>query len=160
MLNRNGSIVTVNPMVCIQRLAKLNQKFWFRSNFYPKMIIGMVAMALLVVLAKFTGYFQYKYMKVQSALENTMAKKSSTKSVKFSGNEIFENFFFQSRMIRTGSYSRFRDSNVEGPTADRSSGWGDLMYEGFENLVQEGGMKIITDPDDDVFIDENKSLIK
>ena len=86
------------------------------------MIIGMVAMALLVVLAKFTGYFQYKYMKVQSALENTMAKKSSTKSVKFSGNEIFENFFFQSRMIRTGSYSRFRDSNVEGPTADRSSG--------------------------------------
>ena len=57
------------------------------------MIIGMVAMALLVVLAKFTGYFQYKYMKVQSALENTVAKKSSTKSVKFSGNEIFENFF-------------------------------------------------------------------
>ena len=56
------------------------------------MIIGMVAMALLVVLAKFTGYFQYKYMKVQSALENTMAKKSSTKSVKFSGNEIFEWF--------------------------------------------------------------------
>ena len=30
----------------------------------------------------------------------------------------------------------------------------------FENLVQEGGMQIITDPDDDVFIDENKSLIK
>ena len=57
------------------------------------MIIGMVAMALLVVLAKFTGYFQYKYMKVQSALENTMGKKSSTKSVKFSGNEIFERFF-------------------------------------------------------------------
>ena len=54
------------------------------------MIIGMVAMALLVVLSKFTGYFQYKYMKVQSALENTIQKKSSTKSVKFSGNEIFE----------------------------------------------------------------------
>ena len=53
------------------------------------MIIGRVALALLVVLAKFTGYFQYKYMKIQSALENTMAKKSWTKSVKFSGNEIF-----------------------------------------------------------------------
>ena len=30
----------------------------------------------------------------------------------------------------------------------------------FENLVKEGGMKIVSDPDDDVFIDENKSLLK
>ena len=37
---------------------------------------------------------------------------------------------------------------------------GSRGYEGFENLVEEGGMKIIADPDDDVFIDENKSLIK
>ena len=57
------------------------------------MIIGMVALALLVVLAKFTGYFQYKYMKIQSALENTMAKKSPSKNVKFSGKKVFERFF-------------------------------------------------------------------
>ena len=91
----------------------------------------MVALALLVVLAKFTGYFQYKYMKVQSALENTMAKKSSTKSIKVSGNKVFERIFC--------------------PVSYR------FLY---RNLVEDGGMKIITDPDDDVFINENKYLIK
>ena len=33
-------------------------------------------------------------------------------------------------------------------------------HEEFENLVEDGGMRIITDPDDDVFINEKKSLIK
>ena len=33
-------------------------------------------------------------------------------------------------------------------------------YEGFENLIEEGEMKIIGDPDNDLFIDENKSLAK
>ena len=61
----------------------------------------MVVMALLVVIAKFTGYFQYKYMKVQSVLETTMAQKSSTKSVKFSGtkssNLFCENYLRENR---------------------------------------------------------------
>ena len=47
---------------------------------------------------------------------------------------------------------------MDGPRTDRTVENGG--YEGFENLVEEGGMKIIADPDDDVFIDENKSLIK
>ena len=58
----------------------------------------------------------------------------------------------------TGSYPRFRDLNMDGPRIDRTVG--NRRYKGFENLVEEGGMKIIADPDDDVFIDENKSLIK
>ena len=47
---------------------------------------------------------------------------------------------------------------MDGPRIDRTVG--NRRYKGFENLVEEGGMKIIADPDDDVFIDENKSLIK
>ena len=43
---------------------------------------------------------------------------------------------------------------------DRARAEETLRYEGFENLVEDGGMKIITDPDDDVFINENKYLIK
>ena len=35
-----------------------------------------------------------------------------------------------------------------------------LVARYLENLEKEGGMKIISDPDDDVFIDENKSLLK
>ena len=63
-----------------------------------------------------------------------------------------------SNNFSTGSYPRFWDSNIERPRIDwtvENRGYG-----GLENLVQEGGMKIIADPDDDVFIDENKSLIK
>ena len=95
-------------------------------------------------------------MKVQSALENTIQKKSSTKSVKFSGNEVFERIFCPVIEI----YHRFWDSNVDGPRMDRARPEETGRYEGFENLVEDEGMKIITDLDDDVFIDENKSLIK
>ena len=113
------------------------------------MIIGMVAMALLVVLAKFTGYFQYKYMKVQSAKiqwqRNLRQKASNFQAIRFARNFSFE------------SYPSFRDSNMDGPWTDREVE--NRGYNGFENLVEEG-MKIITDTDDDVFIHENKSLIK
>ena len=47
---------------------------------------------------------------------------------------------------------------MDGPRTDRTVL--NRGYEWFENLVEEGGMKIIADPDDDVFMDENKSLIK
>ena len=47
---------------------------------------------------------------------------------------------------------------MDGPWTDREVE--NRGYKGFENLVEEGGMKIIADPDDDVFIHENKSLIK